>query len=155
MELASMQENDEGQRAADLENDLQQLRERIEKKGGDAQLAVQKLLPLLQSLNALEKQESVLHSDYAESEAAISRLEHKLTAGCESQYPFDDLDYSLAEATEELNSAKKQLAARLRAVVSVKWQLDDVPTESEIIQYVVSSPCLVFSISLSSLNCLV
>uniref|UniRef100_A0A2P2KPX9 Coiled-coil domain-containing protein 93 n=1 Tax=Rhizophora mucronata TaxID=61149 RepID=A0A2P2KPX9_RHIMU len=107
MELASMQENDEGQRAADLENDLQQLRERIEKKGGDAQLAVQKLLPLLQSLNALEKQESVLHSDYAESEAAISRLEHKLTAGCESQYPFDDLDYSLAEATEELNSAKK------------------------------------------------
>ncbi|KAJ6921172.1 hypothetical protein NC652_015159 [Populus alba x Populus x berolinensis] len=46
-----------------------------------------------------------------------------------------DLDCLLSESLEKLNAAKKELAARLRAVMSVKRKLGEVPTQSELIQF--------------------
>lgn len=127
------------QRKADVLNNLEQLRERINKEGDATYTGVQKLVPLLKSLKDLESQESVLQSDYdvkrTELEAEVCNLEEKIAAGMDSEGLCKDLDCLLSESLEKLNAAKKELAARLRAVMSVKWKLGEVPTQSELIQY--------------------
>lgn len=127
------------QRKADVLNNLEQLRERINKEGDATYTGVQKLVPLLKSLKDLESQESVLQSDYdvkrTELEAEVCNLEEKIAAGMDSEGLCKDLDCLLSESPEKLNAAKKELAARLRAVMSVKWKLGEVPTQSELIQY--------------------
>lgn len=127
------------QRKADVLNNLEQLRERINKEGDATYTGVQKLVPLLKSLKDLESQESVLQSDYdvkrTELEAEVCNLEEKIAAGMDSEGLCKDLDCLLSESLEKLNAAKKELAARLRAVMSVKRKLGEVPTQSELIQY--------------------
>ncbi|KAJ6994990.1 uncharacterized protein [Populus alba] len=127
------------QRKADVLNNLEQLRERNNKKGDATYTGVQKLVPLLKSLKDLESQESVLQSDYdvkrTELEAEVCNLEEKIAAGMDSEGLCKDLDCLLSESLEKLNAAKKELAARLRAVMSVKRKLGEVPTQSELIQY--------------------
>lgn len=127
------------QRKADVLNNLEQLRERINKEGDATYAGVQKLVPLLKSLKDLESQESVLQSDYdvkrTELEAEVCNLEEKIAAGMDSEGLCKDLDCLLSESLEKLNAAKKELAARLRAVMSVKRKLGEVPTQSELIQY--------------------
>lgn len=127
------------QRKADVLNNLEQLRERINKEGDATYTGVQKLVPILKSLKDLESQESVLQSDYdvkrTELEAEVCNLEEKIAAGMDSEGLCKDLDCLLSESLEKLNAAKKELAARLRAVMSVKRKLGEVPTQSELIQY--------------------
>lgn len=127
------------QRKADVLNNLEQLRERINKEGDATYTGVQKLVPLLKSLKDLESQESVLQSDYdvkrTELEAEVCNLEEKIAAGMDSEGLCKDLDCLLSESLEKLNATKKELAARLRAVMSVKRKLGEVPTQSELIQY--------------------
>lgn len=127
------------QRKADVLNNLEQLREKINKEGDATYTGVQKLVPLLKSLKDLESQESVLQSDYdvkrTELEAEVCNLEEKIAAGMDSEGLCKDLDCLLSDSLEKLNAAKKELAARLRAVMSVKWKLGEVPTQSELIQY--------------------
>ncbi|GLT98377.1 hypothetical protein SLE2022_158850 [Rubroshorea leprosula] len=116
-------------------NGLQDLRERISKEGADA--AVHKLISLMQTLKALETQESEFQSDcdakHSSLEAEVNDLEVKIATGCDRD--LDDLNDSLRKTLEKLDSAKKELAARLRAMLSLKRQLDDVPVQSELIQY--------------------
>lgn len=45
------------------------------------------------------------------------------------------LDLSLSDSIERLYSAKRELASKLREIVSVKRQIDDVPSQAELIQY--------------------
>uniref|UniRef100_A0A6N2L1V4 CCDC93 coiled-coil domain-containing protein n=1 Tax=Salix viminalis TaxID=40686 RepID=A0A6N2L1V4_SALVM len=127
------------QRKADVLNNLEQLRERLNKEGDVTNSGVQKLLPLLKSVKDLESEESVLQSDYdvkrTELEAEVCNLEEKISAGMDSEVLCKDLDCLLSESLERLNAAKKELAARLRAVMSVKRKLGEVPTQSELIQY--------------------
>lgn len=127
------------QRKADVLNNLEQLRERINKEGDATYTGVQKLVPLLKSLKDLESQEAVLQSDYdvkrTELEAEVCNLEEKIAAGMDSEGLCKDLDCLLSESLEKLNAANKELAARLRAVMSVKRKLGEVPTQSELIQY--------------------
>ncbi|KAF9681185.1 hypothetical protein SADUNF_Sadunf06G0199200 [Salix dunnii] len=127
------------QRKADVLNNLEQLRERLNKEGDVTNSGVQKLLPLLKSVKDLESEESVLQSDYdvkrTELEAEVWNLEEKISAGMDSEVLCKDLDCLLSESLERLNAAKKELAARLRAVMSVKRKLGEVPTQSELIQY--------------------
>ncbi|XP_022749540.1 coiled-coil domain-containing protein 93 isoform X2 [Durio zibethinus] len=87
----------------------------------------------------MERQESEIQSDFdakrSSLEAKVSDLEENLANGSDSETLSHGLDDSINESLEKLNSAKKELAARLRAIVSVKRQLDDVPSQSELIQY--------------------
>ncbi|KAF7830239.1 coiled-coil domain-containing protein 93 [Senna tora] len=125
------------QRRMNVVNELDNLREKINSKGQDA--AVQKLVTLMKSLKDLERQENHFQSScdakHSEIQAEISDLEGKLANGCDSQSLLDGLHHSLSESLERLNSAEKKLAARLRAVVAIKRQIDEVPCQSEIIQY--------------------
>ncbi|OMO52393.1 hypothetical protein CCACVL1_29240 [Corchorus capsularis] len=127
----------QNQKKVSLLNELQNLQERIRNEGADS--IVQKLIPLLEKLKTLERQESEIRSDFdakrSSLEAEISDLEEKMATGSDSEMLSHGLDDSLNKSLEKLNSAKKELAARLRTIVSVKRRLDDVPSQSELIQY--------------------
>ncbi|XP_031374960.1 coiled-coil domain-containing protein 93 isoform X2 [Punica granatum] len=132
---AALKEKDE--RKAHVLNELNRLREKIRDAGADS--VVEKLMLLLRSVKALERQEFALKSNFdakhAELEAEICELEAKASNDYDDKSLHDGLDHSIGTASENLHLAKKELAARLRAVLSLKRQLDDVPTPSELTQY--------------------
>ncbi|XVE63552.1 hypothetical protein DITRI_Ditri07aG0029400 [Diplodiscus trichospermus] len=137
IEMLNSNLDQQNQRKVSLLNELENLQERIRNEGSDSK--VLKFISLLEELKTLERQESKIQSDFdarrSSSEAEVSDLEEKIATGCDSETLSRDLDDSLNESLEKLNSAKKELAARLRAIISVKRQLDDVPSQSELIQY--------------------
>ncbi|KAK6236060.1 hypothetical protein QUC31_019813 [Theobroma cacao] len=137
IEILNSNLDQQNQRKVSLLNELQNLQERIRKQGADAK--VLKFVPLLETSKTLERQESQIRSDFdakrSSLEAEVSDLEEKIATGCDDEKLSHGLDDSLNESLHKLNSAKKELAARLRAIVSVKRQLDDVPSQSELIQY--------------------
>ncbi|XP_028779327.1 coiled-coil domain-containing protein 93-like [Neltuma alba] len=118
-------------------NKLEDLRERISNKGADT--AVQKLVMLLRSLKDLERQEyhflSSRDAKHSEIQAEIGELEGKIANGCDSKILLDGLQHSLSESLGKLDSAKKELAAKMSDFVAVKRQIDDLPCQSELIQY--------------------
>ncbi|XP_030945547.1 coiled-coil domain-containing protein 93 isoform X1 [Quercus lobata] len=139
--------DDENQQELNVMNQLKLLRERIDKEG--ASIAVQKLISLMESLKVcrlsvqfvqhLERQESEFQLNCnvtrLELQAEVIELEGRIASGCDSKSLSHSLNQSFIEPLEKLNSAKRELAARYRAIVAVKRQLDDVPSQSELIQY--------------------
>lgn len=129
---------EQNQRKCDVKDKLQQLRERINAEGVvDVSVSVQEeLIPLLRSLKELEKQESEVLSNCdakrSALEDAVCGLEERVAKG---EIPEEDLDVLLVESLDHLTSAKKELAATLREIVSLKRQIDDVPCQSELLQY--------------------
>ncbi|OUZ99653.1 Protein of unknown function DUF2037 [Macleaya cordata] len=122
---------------ATILNGMQHLHEKIDK--GGANDVVQRLILLLGSLKALEKQESDLRS-YCEQKrsdlhAEVIEFEKRITKSKEIKGYSGDLDHSLCDPMEKWRSSKSELAAKLRDVLSLKRQLDDVPSQSELIQY--------------------
>ncbi|XP_062165289.1 uncharacterized protein LOC133871863 isoform X4 [Alnus glutinosa] len=124
-------------RELNVMNKLKLLRETIDKEG--ANIAVQKLTSLMQSLKNLERQESEFQSNCSvkrsELQTDVIELEGRIANGCDSKSISHILNHSFIESLERLNSAKKELAARCRQILAVKRQLDDVPSQSELIQY--------------------
>lgn len=47
----------------------------------------------------------------------------------------DFLDRAIHDSSEQLHSAKMELAANLRRIVSLRRQLDEIPIQAELIQY--------------------
>ncbi|CAI0416876.1 unnamed protein product [Linum tenue] len=129
--------DEQNRRKADVLSESQKLRERIDGSGCNA--AVDKLIPILESLKSLENEECVLRADYdarrAGLEADVCELEDKVESGSHSESLSESLDSLLEMSLEKLDSAKKELAGRLRAVLLVKRQIDDVATQAEVIQY--------------------
>ncbi|TKY74684.1 Coiled-coil domain-containing protein 93 [Spatholobus suberectus] len=113
------------------------LQERINKEGADS--AVQKLVSLMTSLKDLEKQENYFQSNreskHYELQADISELERKIANDGDNEILTNGLHHSFSELIEKVNLMKKQLAARLRDIVVVRRQIDDLPCQSELIQY--------------------
>ncbi|KAL2346799.1 hypothetical protein Fmac_000799 [Flemingia macrophylla] len=113
------------------------LQDRINKEGADS--AVQKLVSIMTSLKDLEKQQNYFlssrDSKHAELQADISELERKITNDSNSENLSDGLHCSFNELIEKVNLMKKQLAAQLRDIVAVRRRIDDLPCQSEVIQY--------------------
>ncbi|TYG38791.1 hypothetical protein ES288_D13G252500v1 [Gossypium darwinii] len=112
----------QNQRKISVLNELQNLQEKIRKEGAESK--VKKFVSLLENLKLLERQESEIRCDFDEKrsslEAEVSDLEEKIAAGSDSKMLSRGLDGSLNESLQKLNSAKRELAARLRAIVSIK-----------------------------------
>lgn len=129
---------EQNQRKCDVRDKLQQLRERIKAEGVDVSVQ-EELIPLLRSLKELEKQESEVRSNCdakrSALEDAVCDLEERVAKGSDGEIHEEDLDVLLAESLDHLTSAKKELAATLREIVSLKRQIDDVPCQSELLQY--------------------
>ncbi|KAF8088185.1 hypothetical protein N665_0550s0032 [Sinapis alba] len=129
---------EQNQRKCDVKGKLQQLRERINAEGVDV-VSVQEelMIPLLRSFKELEKQESEVRSNCdakcSALEDAVCDLEERVVA--KGEIPEEELDVLLVESLDHLTSAKKELAATLREIVSLKRQIDDVPCQSEVLQY--------------------
>ncbi|KAL5559249.1 hypothetical protein UlMin_035460 [Ulmus minor] len=118
-------------------NQLQLIRERIAKE--DAETKVQMLVSHLRSLKDLEKQELEFQSSsnaiHSKLQTEINELKEKIASGCDSTSLWDGLNNPLSDSAEQLNSARKELAVKLRAILAVKRKLDDVPSQSELVQY--------------------
>ncbi|XP_019416509.1 PREDICTED: coiled-coil domain-containing protein 93 isoform X2 [Lupinus angustifolius] len=116
---------------------LEHLRERINKEGADS--GVQKLIYLMTSLKKLERQENHFQSNcdskHSELQAEISELKRKIANGWDSKSLSDGLHCSFSDLLERLDLTKKQLASKLRDIVALRRQIDDLPCQSEIIQY--------------------
>ncbi|RDX86272.1 Coiled-coil domain-containing protein 93, partial [Mucuna pruriens] len=125
------------QRKMNVVKQLYILQERINKEGADS--AVQKLVSLMMSLKDLEKRENYFQSNrdskYSELQADISELERKIANDSDNKNLSDELHHSFSELIEKVNLIKKQLAARLRDIVALRRQIDDLPCQSELIQY--------------------
>lgn len=123
------------QRKALSLNEMQHLQQRISREGADA--LVQRLLLLSQSLKDLERQESVLKLDsneiFSKSQAEVNELENMISCGNDDD--SDGSNHSLYNVLERLNLGKRELAVKLREIVLLKRQLDDVPAQAELIQY--------------------
>ncbi|XP_010447369.1 PREDICTED: coiled-coil domain-containing protein 93-like [Camelina sativa] len=133
----SLKVNQQNQRKCDVKDKLQQLRETISAEGVD--VSVEELIQLLRSLKELEKEESEVRSNCnvrrSALEDAVHDLEERVAKGNDGEVQEEDLDGLLVESLDSLTSAKKELAATLREVVSLKRQIDDVPCQSELLQY--------------------
>ncbi|KAM7493214.1 hypothetical protein LguiB_027823 [Lonicera macranthoides] len=116
---------------------MQDLRERINKEGADT--VVHRLLGLLESLKALDRQESDVQSRCNENcsklQTEVNKLEELMLSNNAGDSFSEGFDHSYGESIERLNAAKTELASKLRAIVSLKRQLDDVPSQAELIQY--------------------
>ncbi|KAG2400243.1 uncharacterized protein HKW66_Vig0099030 [Vigna angularis] len=116
---------------------LTTLQERINNEGADS--AAQKLISLMTSLKDLEKQDNYFQSNrdskHSELQADISELERQITNYSDNRNLSDGLHNSFSELVEKVDLMKKQLAARLRNIVALRRQIDDLPCQSEVIQY--------------------
>lgn len=137
IEILNSNLDQQNKRKDSLLNELQNLKERIRKEGADSK--VHNFVSLLEKLKMLETKESEIRSDFGAKrsslETEVSDLENKIATGSDSETLSFGLDDSVNESLEKLNSAKKELAAKLRAIVSLNRQLDEVPSQSELIQY--------------------
>ncbi|XP_015077142.1 coiled-coil domain-containing protein 93 isoform X2 [Solanum pennellii] len=126
----------------DLLSEIKQIEEKID---GDS--TAQKILWLLEtskvgaevvSLSALDNQESELQSrcilEHAKLQTKVDEFEELLQKGKEVKFS-ENLDHTFRDSTEKLDFAKRELAAKLRSTLSFKRQLDDVPSQAELIQY--------------------
>ncbi|XP_047170237.1 coiled-coil domain-containing protein 93 isoform X1 [Vigna umbellata] len=116
---------------------LTTLQERINNEGADS--SAQKLISLMTSLKDHEKQENYFQSNrdskHSELQADISELERQITNYSNNRNLSDGLPNSFSELVEKVDLMKKQLAARLRNIVALRRQIDDLPCQSEVIQY--------------------
>ncbi|XP_051137814.1 uncharacterized protein LOC127256023 [Andrographis paniculata] len=124
---------DKSQQEDEALGELQLLRERINECPNSMGKSV---VPLLETLKALEKQEfdikSQHSSDCSRLQKEIDELDkmlHDGDEGCNMILP------SFQDAKEKLESAKKELAAKLRSIVALKRMIDEVPSQAELIQY--------------------
>ncbi|XP_055829384.1 uncharacterized protein LOC129898751 isoform X2 [Solanum dulcamara] len=117
----------------DLLSEIQKLQEKI-----DSDPTAQKVLSLLQTSKALDRQESELQSrcllEHGKLQTKVDEFEELLQRGKEGMFS-ECLDHTFQVSAEKLDSAKRELAANLRSTLSFKRQLDDVPSQAELIQY--------------------
>lgn len=125
------------QKKVTMMKDLQLLRDRVIK--ADASHVVENLMSCSKTLEDLGKQESeflsTCNANRIKLQDEIIELEGRLTEDQDCSSFLDSLANLTSEYEEELNSAKKALASKLREMLTLKRLLDVVPTQTELIQY--------------------
>ncbi|KAH6783731.1 hypothetical protein C2S52_008690 [Perilla frutescens var. hirtella] len=120
----------------DVLEEVRILSERIDKECPHSM--GRRVVSLLGSLKELEKQEidfqSQRSSDCLRLQQDVDELDKMLNSGANYE-DSDVFHYSLQDSSERLESAKKELATKLRSIVSLKRQFDEVPSQAELIQY--------------------
>ncbi|KAG8375507.1 hypothetical protein BUALT_Bualt10G0107000 [Buddleja alternifolia] len=121
----------------DVLDEVRLLRERIDNDCPNPSMGW-KVVSLLESLKALEKQESNFESQRSSNRLRVQEEVDELDSMWHCVRDGDDsnsFDQYLQDSNEKLELAKKELGAKLRSIVSLKRQLDEVPSQAELIQY--------------------
>ncbi|XP_019705117.2 uncharacterized protein [Elaeis guineensis] len=125
------------QKKTSLLIELQKLRHQIDEINSSD--AVRDLLRSLESLKALEWKESALQppceQTHSDAQSEMLNLEKDISVVNGRQHDLINLDQSLIKSSNKLRLAKSELAAKLRAILLLKRQIDDVPVQTELIQY--------------------
>ncbi|PIN08054.1 hypothetical protein CDL12_19374 [Handroanthus impetiginosus] len=136
---------DENEREADALGEVRILHERIDEECPNSQ--GWRLVSLLESLKELEKQEHDLHSQrksdcsrlvYLSNGFPLSTPPHvvaMLTLFPCLPNPLTHTQTSTRTCTHENLGIACELATELRSIVSLKRQLDEVPSQAELMQY--------------------
>ncbi|KAL9176960.1 hypothetical protein ABFS82_01G027600 [Erythranthe guttata] len=121
---------------ADALDEVRLLRERIDREYPDSM--GWRVVSLLESLKALDNQESEINSwrssDCSRLQQEVDALNERLHSGRNYEDSFE-FHPSFQDSSERLELLKKELATKLRSIVSLKRQLDEVPSQAELIQY--------------------
>ncbi|MQM03380.1 hypothetical protein Taro_036160 [Colocasia esculenta] len=124
-------------RKIDLLGEIQLLCQRLKSEG--PRDAVERLMSVLEVLKDLGQRESDFQSCCRQKctsmELGIMELEKDIYNDDGNKVNGTDLDQSIIDAHEKLNFVKRELGAKLRGILSLKRQIDDVPVQSELIQY--------------------
>ncbi|KAG6409642.1 hypothetical protein SASPL_127683 [Salvia splendens] len=132
----------------DVMEEVRILREKINKECPNS--IGWRLVSLLGCMKELEKLEldfqSQCSSDCTRLQKEVDELDKMLNSGANYE-DSDAFHHSFQDSSERLESVKKvrrkafppttmlELATKLRAIVSLKQQLDEVPSQAELIQY--------------------
>ncbi|KAG0486415.1 hypothetical protein HPP92_008510 [Vanilla planifolia] len=128
------------QKILDLSHELENMRSAIDnKRGKDMQILVE----LLQQLKDAERKEFVLDTNVLACEDKISCHTSTIRLACEDEISYQsrstigffDLDNAVIGSVSKLNSLKRELSMKKREILSLRCQLDDVPVQTELIQY--------------------
>ncbi|XP_073000023.1 uncharacterized protein [Typha latifolia] len=115
---------------------LQQLQQLLD--GKNCSSSVQDLIEILKLLKAVEVEESELWFEseqlHTDKQFTMLKLEKKKSVVGERECSIT-IDDSVNKSFNKLDFIKKELAAILRTILSVRRQIDDVPTQPELIQY--------------------
>ncbi|KZV53902.1 coiled-coil domain-containing protein 93 [Dorcoceras hygrometricum] len=87
----------------------------------------------------LERQESDFQSrrnlEWSRLQVEVEELDKILRGATDDDGFCDAIDISFQNCSETLDSRKKELATKLRSVVQLKRELDEVPSQAELMQY--------------------
>ncbi|XP_059067043.1 uncharacterized protein LOC131079581 isoform X2 [Cryptomeria japonica] len=113
--------------------ELNHLNEKVE-MGGAASI-VETLLSLLQKLKSLEREESDFNNQTSEQmEVEIIKLTSQ-TLKPEKNVEYEELKSILNSDISKLEALKTELAKKHRAVALLQRRLDDIPTQTELVQF--------------------
>lgn len=137
--LETLEQNmkDQDQKNGWVQTEMNNLNQNIDKKG--ANLIVERVVSLLHELKHLEKKESDfrMHCKQrrAEMQAGIAQLTSQTLKSDENEdYPAA-FENSLKADLLKLEALRIELAKKHRAVALLQRRLDDIPSQTELIQY--------------------
>lgn len=137
--LETLEQNmkDQDQKNGWVQTEMNNLNQDIDKKG--ANLIVERVVSLLHELKHLEKKESDfrMHCKQrrAEMQAGIAQLTSQTLKSDENEdYPAA-FENSLKADLLKLEALRIELAKKHRAVALLQRRLDDIPSQTELIQY--------------------
>jgi hypothetical protein len=137
--LETLEQNmkDQDQKNGWVQTEMNNLNQNIDKKG--ANLIVERVVSLLHELKHLEKKESDfrMHCKQrrAEMQAGIAQLTGQTLKSDENEdYPAA-FENSLKADLLKLEALRIELAKKHRAVALLQRRLDDIPSQTELIQY--------------------
>lgn len=137
--LETLEQNmkDQDQKNGWVQNELDHLNQNIDKKG--AMLIVERVISLLHELKHLEKKESDFRvhckQRRAEMQAEIAQLSSQTLKSDEIEDYPTKFENSLKVDSLKLEALRAELAKKHRAVALLQRRLDDIPSQTELVQY--------------------
>ncbi|XP_075522541.1 uncharacterized protein LOC142555522 isoform X2 [Primulina tabacum] len=134
-------DKEEKQNEAQVLDDIQ-IHERDDKYCPNSSV-YSRLVSLLESLEGLARQESDFQSqwdlEWSRLQVEVEELDKILHSPTDDDEFGDAIDSSFQDCNEKLGLRKTELSAKLRSVVQLKRELDEVLTQDELIQYEIRS----------------
>eukprot|EP01018_Ginkgo_biloba_P004070 Gb_34641 [translate_table: standard] len=137
--LETLEQNlkNQDQKSERVQADIHHMYKKVDDEG--AALVVESLVSLLEELKSLEKQESDfrVHCKIkrAEMQSELAQLTNQTLKSDESEdYPVE-LESSLSVELQKLDAVRIELAKKSQAVSLLQRRLDDIPSQTELIQY--------------------
>ncbi|XP_020517496.1 coiled-coil domain-containing protein 93 isoform X3 [Amborella trichopoda] len=129
--------SEQDHRKTSVLNEIQLLTQKIDQAGAIS--LFQRLMSHLEQLKLLEKQEAEFRSHCKQKRSDLQdeviRVEKEAPNNGESESDSCDMDPLIDVASRKLDAAHRDFSVKMRAISLLKRKVDDVPSQTELIQY--------------------